>query len=351
MISKSWSNHRSVVTEAQKKDLYKVSILVACRNEALNITRVLQELDRQNYPDLEIVIIDDHSEDETLELAKKFKSVHSRVLVLKSPFKGKKHAISHGLGQSSGDIILCTDADCIWPNDWVNRMVDNFSNPSIQLVAGPVLPHSESGVFQDFQLIEWASILSMTQFSFARENALMCSAANLAYRKSAFRDVKGFEGNFEYSSGDDEFLLKKIKNHFGFDSLCYLPFQEVLVETAPEKNLKTLLNQRVRWAGKWRVHTSVSHVFYSIGAFFVQIIWLSSFILLFQGAKGILGFVLVWTVKVVSEQYTLGQVLTSFGKKRGLNSYIMTSFFHPFFVLMTVLGVVRGKFTWKGRTK
>lgn len=351
MISKSWSNPRLHVSEAQKKVPYKVSILVACRNESHNITQVLQELDSQNYPDLEIVIIDDHSEDETLGLAKKFNSVHSRVLVLASPFKGKKQAISHGLDQSSGDIILCTDADCTWPNDWVKRMVAHFSNPTIQLVAGPVLPHSGNEVFQDFQLIEWASILSMTQFSFARENALMCSAANMAYRKSAFGDVKGFEGNFEYTSGDDEFLLKKIKNHFGSDSLRYLPFQEVLVETSPEESLKALLNQRIRWAGKWRVHASISHIFYSTGAFLVQIIWLSSIILLFQGAKGILGFVLVWTIKIVSEQNTLGKVLVSFGKKRGLNSFIWTSLFHPFFVLMTVIGVVRGKFTWKGRTK
>ena len=350
MISKSWSNQRLDFKNSQKKSFFKVSILVACRNEALNISRVLEELDRQQYPDLEIVIIDDHSEDKTLELARKFKSIGSRVLILKSPFVGKKHAISWGIDQCSGDIILCTDADCTWPKNWVSGMVEKFSNPSIQFVAGPVLPDSGHGLFQDFQLIEWASILALTQFSFARNNALMCSAANLAYRKSAFQEVKGFEGNYEYASGDDEFLLKKFKNHFGSDSLRYLSIQDVLVVTAAQESLKKLLNQRIRWAGKWRVHSSISHTLSSIGAFFVQIFWLGSFLLLFAGAKGILGFALVWSIKVLAEQHTLGKVLTSLGKKRPMDRYVWTSFFHPFFVLMTVAGVLRGKFTWKGRT-
>jgi len=64
----------------------------------------------------------------------------------------------------------------------------------------------------------------------------MSSAANLAYRKAAFLTVKGYQGNFEYSSGDGDFLLKKIVNEFGAESCRYMHHHTALVYTKAEES-------------------------------------------------------------------------------------------------------------------
>lgn len=346
-MSKSWSHRKILTPKIHFKP--KVSLLIACRNEEQNILRLLNAFDLKEYHDVEVVIIDDQSEDQTFSLARGYLPKYFKLLLLQSPKPGKKQAISYGVSNCSGEVILCTDADCFWPKNWVWRMVSKFEDPKIQFVAGSVLPRNRSGIFQDFQSIEWASILLVTQFSFARREPLMCSAANMAYRKAAFQELKGYEGNEGNVSGDDEFLLKKMSKTYQGEALHYLPFSEVLVETDLQFDLHSLLNQRIRWASKWRVHRSFRHAMVSFAAFGVQLLWIASVALLFLGAKGILAFSLVWTIKIFSEKLALGKVLETFGRKKSVKSFIWTSIYHPFFVLNTVIGVFKGKFSWKGR--
>lgn len=177
----------------------------------------------------------------------------------------------------------------------------------------------------------------------------MCSGANLSYRKSAFLEAMGYEGNRDFSSGDDEFLLKKIVKTFGAESCIYLPFAENLVQTKPEPSWKALINQRVRWAGKWKAHRSFSHAVSAVFSFLVQFVWLGSIGLLTLGSLGILIFGLVWTSKILGEKRSLGKVLRSLGIKYRKTDSVLTSFIHPIYVLAVGFGAVVGNFTWKGR--
>jgi cellulose synthase/poly-beta-1,6-N-acetylglucosamine synthase-like glycosyltransferase len=178
---------------------------------------------------------------------------------------------------------------------------------------------------------------------------LICSGANLAYRKSAFLEVRGFEGNRDFPSGDDEFLLKKIVKTYGARSCVYLPFAENLVQTTPETSWKALLNQRVRWAGKWKAHRSFWHAVSAVFSFIVQFVWLSSFGLLGFGSLGILVFSLAWSFKILAERRSLGKILTSLGIHYRKTDSVLTSFLHPIYVLTVGIGAIVGNFTWKGR--
>ncbi|MEB2775584.1 glycosyltransferase [Algoriphagus sp. D3-2-R+10] len=326
-----------------------VTLIIPFRNEAKNIPSLSLNLKKLSYPSLEILLIDDHSEDDSFRLLEKCFSENQNVQVLRSQKEGKKSALELGVKLANGEIILCSDADCDFQDFWIERMVLSFQNPKVQLVAGAVQVEGKGEFLDVFQAIDWASILLLTNYSFANKAPLMCSGANLAYRKEAFEQVNGYDGNREFPSGDDEFLMKKIHKLYGKGACYYLATLDSLVKTKPEPTWNALINQRVRWASKWNAHSSISHALSSAAAFFTQLVWIGSAYLIFLGGKGVLAFALVWAIKIYAEQLSLGKVLKTLGSKPSNLSILQTSFVHPFYVLRVGIGALSGKFTWKGR--
>ncbi|MDN3203040.1 glycosyltransferase [Algoriphagus sediminis] len=325
-----------------------VSLIIPCRNEEKNVQGLLEHLFRLDYEDLEIILVDDQSEDRTYDLISAAINGKAGFQLISNSGFGKKEALMSGVKIAKGEIILTSDADCQVHPEWVKEMVIGFSDTAIQLVAGPVLPEYQGHAFS-FELIEWASILLTTQVSFEQGNPLMCSAANLAYRKSAFQKVEGFKGNLEEPSGDDEFLLKKVVEHFGNHSVKYQVSDYNLVLTKPYSSLKSLISQRVRWAGKWSQNKDFVHRLTAISSALLQIIWLASFIFLFSGALTFTQFLLIWAIKILGEFLALRKVLQTFDLKPAFWHYVFTGLIHPVFVLGVVGRTFSGKIEWKGR--
>lgn len=327
-----------------------LTLLIAFRNELDNLPKLVEELLKIDFLGLKIILVDDQSEDGSFVFLKEKLQSDQRISIVKSPGIGKKRAIQFGVKVAETELILCSDADCTFPADWVFKMAQPFSDPKIQLVAGPVISQGDATFFQRFQQIEWSSILLLTQYFFYQKQPIMCSGANLTYRKSAFEAVNSYDQNWQHLSGDDEFLLKKIARHFGAGSCEYLPFRESLVFTKAQNSFPLLLNQRVRWAGKWKVHRDPLHVLPAVFSFFVQLVWLGSVFLLGFGLWGKLAFILVWIGKSGAEKIALGKVLKSLRLDFSLFDFLKTGIIHPFYVIFIGLGSVWGKFIWKGRS-
>ncbi|MDO9551897.1 glycosyltransferase [Rhodonellum sp.] len=353
LMSVLWMNWQTPQRISPISSTPKVTVLVPFRNEQQNISASFHNLKALQYPDFEIIWIDDFSEDRSLFMLEELIATQSSPLlsirIIQSEVIGKKAALTGGLELSNGEIIMTTDADCLVPKDWISQMTAPFANPEIKLVAGPVMTDRGLSFFQKFQQIEWASILAVTQMTFHLKKPLMCSGANLAYRKSAFLAVRGYEGNLEHLSGDDEFLLKKIISNFGKNAAVYLHSKDNLVYTQEARSWTELFQQRIRWASKWNVSPSKGHIFAAIAPFLFQLFFLASVGLLFMGLKGLAVFLFLWLVKLVSERVVLGLVLSSYQIQQKAIDSILTSLVHPFYVLTTGLGVLRGKFVWKGR--
>ncbi|MEN2283537.1 glycosyltransferase [Algoriphagus sp. SE2] len=346
-MSKYWLlSHKATLPIATE---ITATLVISLRNESKNISNLELAIKGITYPFFETILIDDHSEDETfMKLQKSFEGFES-IKILRNPGIGKKAAIDYAIASSKGQIILTSDADCIWGSAWVNQMLKDFEDPEIKLVAGPVLSKQIPGFLGGFQLIEWASLLLVTNFGFAIQKPITCSAANFAYRKSAFEEVGGFQGNEKNPSGDDEFLLKKIIERFGVTAVLYQPFKENLVVTEPESSWKSLISQKIRWAGKWNSHASLIHNTFSIIPFIFQMIWLSSFSLLFVGKFGVLAFSLIWSFKIFAESLAFRRILRSLENPFRLSDALLTSIIHPFYVVGIGMGILRGKYVWKGR--
>lgn len=327
-----------------------VTLLIPFRNELANARNLITSLSELPFQGLRILLIDDHSEDGSFGLFQSLIKNSPHIQLLQSPGIGKKEALNFGISQADSELILTSDADCKFAPNWVNLMKAPFSDPKTQLVAGPVVSaDSPRTLFTSFQQIEWCSILLITQIGFALHKPIMCSGANLAFRKSAFEEVKGYEGNSHFLSGDDEFLLKKIKKKFGSSSCTYLPFPEVLVITNAMDSWGSLIKQRIRWAGKWKLHRDWIHTFSAIFSLFSQLIWLGLGLVMWYSNWFLLVFPGVLFFKIFSEKMALGKVAKKMKLAVSWKAFIFTSLIHPFYVLIVGLGSLRGNVLWKGR--
>lgn len=329
----------------------KISILIPYRNESEQLPGLLLNLHKILEPLQEVIFINDQSEDGSREMITSFIRDHHQHhwVLLENHGTGKKAALTTGVHYSQSDIILTTDADCILPSKWVFYMGQAFSMDKIQLAAGPVMTVSQSGFFAGFQQIEWASILLMTRYLFSLSSPLMCSGANLAYRKSAFEGVGGYRGNEQYPSGDDEFLLKKIVRNYGPDAVTYLHSKQASVQTYPLQRFSTFLHQRIRWAAKWRLHRSTGHAFAALSAFMMAMIEASTLLLLFGPLKNQLMFLVFWVIKIATERIVLAKVLADYRIRHNLFVFARTSLMHPIYVIIVAFGTLIGKYSWKER--
>src|SRR5690554_6594278 len=327
------------------------AILIPFRNEAENLPGLLIHLENILSSSQAVVFIDDGSMDGSAILISSFiqERKQDHWVLLENVGRGKKAALTTGINYTRAEIILTTDADCNLPDQWVYHMTQVFYNDEIQLVAGPVITAGGAGFFSCFQRIEWASLLLMTKYLFSKDRPLMCSGASLAYRKSAFLTVEGYVGNDMYPSGDDEFLLKKMVQKYGVNSMAYLQGPEVLVKTLPLSTWTAFFWQRIRWAGKWRLHGSVGPAFSGVLAFVLALIEISTVLLLFGPVESWFIFLVFWAVKVGIEKNVLGKVLADYQMSHSLSCFIRTSFIHPVYVILVGLRAVDGKYSWKGR--
>ena len=131
-----------------------VSLVIAMRNEEKNIIKLLEHLYLQDYPKelIEVILVDDHSEDQTKNLVGRFRKENNirNIILEKSPGPGKKTAISQGVKLASGELIITTDADCEMASSWVTKIVDYYTSFHPKLIVGPVVYHNERGLFQLF---------------------------------------------------------------------------------------------------------------------------------------------------------------------------------------------------------
>ena len=168
----------------------KVSIIIAARNEAIQLPDLIVDLCNQSYPSdlIEIIIVDDNSEDGSTSLLSKFKNVYC----LKAKGVGKKNAISQAIGVAKNDFILTTDADCRIPKDWVLKMLSPFADNEVQLSVGGVVYQKGNNSFENWQALEFMSLIGSGAGAIGAGFPFMCNGANLAFRKeffSAFNQV------------------------------------------------------------------------------------------------------------------------------------------------------------------
>lgn len=246
-FTKSRKNFSIADTEATQH----VTVIIPARNESANIKACLSALMAQTYPRslMEIIVVDDLSDDDTAEIVKNFPVK----LIRNNPKPGtiafKKQAIATGISQASGALILTTDADCIVANTWVSTMVNTLQSQRAYMVTGPVKMMPGNQCLSMFQSLDFAILQGITAASVGSGIHDMSSGANLAYIKSFYHEVGGFNGIDDIASGDDMLLMQKFSAQYP-GSIGYAFSTDAMVNTKTEPTWKLFLQQRIRWASK-----------------------------------------------------------------------------------------------------
>ena len=232
----------------------KISILIPFRNEKQTILKCLRGIVEQKFPKdlVEIILVDDHSEDNTKSIVHAFlkeKQIFYKLIDLKEEKRiGKKAAIELAVFQSSGSIIITRDADTYTESNlWLKSIAYHFQNANCDLLLAPVIL-SGTSFLQSFQQFENIAITTMG-YAFAKiKLPFVCSGANLAYKKDFFLKADPYKCNVHIPSGDDMFLLQTFLDK-GF-SISTTKDSLSIVYTSAENSFRFFLNQRLRWASK-----------------------------------------------------------------------------------------------------
>jgi cellulose synthase/poly-beta-1,6-N-acetylglucosamine synthase-like glycosyltransferase len=336
----------------------RVSILIPARNEANQLPACLQSLYQQSYPAhlMEIIVIDDFSEDETAQIAKDQTDSRVHLLQLKDLFEAgaqnsyKKLGITAGVNQARGELILTIDADCTAPPDWVALIVSYYQEQNVRLIAGPVNFRQNGSWLGQFQALDLIGMMGITGAGFFRKTMLLGNGANLAYEKHLFQELNGFEGSDRFASGDDVFFIQKAAQVFP-DQIAFLKNREATVWTDAMPDWKSLWKQRIRWATKSRGYQQTDMTLMLAGVYLLCLFLLPGIVLLpFLGWPAWLVWVGAWSAKAWIDYRYLRHMALFFQQEKLMRPYFPAQFIHILYIVVIgTLGNLVRKYEWKGR--
>jgi len=223
-----------------------VSIIICARNEAENLKKNLPHIINQNYRSFEIIVVNDASTDDTEKIILDFKNkcqILALVNVGKKILPGKKAALKKGIEAAQFDILLLTDADCRPAStNWLNRMQSSF-RPGKEIVLGFGPYDKEKSLLNT--IIRFESLntaIHYLSFSFVGLS-YMGVGRNLAYRKSLYQRIGGFDRHAHIASGDDDLFINEATDG---DNTTVSLHPEAWVYSTPKRSWRGYYNQKSR---------------------------------------------------------------------------------------------------------
>lgn len=327
-----------------------VSVIICAKDESNNLRKFLPFILQQDYPDFEVIVINDGSTDETETLLRDLSKDNPRLKTTFVPVGAnnrstKKLGLTLGIKAAKNELLLFTDADCM-PEDkfWIARMARNFT-PETEFVLGYGAYFNKKGFLN--RLITYDTLFIALQYMgmAAARKPYMGIGRNMAYRKETFFAQKGFASTLHLSSGDDDLLVNKASNA-----------GNTRVEIAPDSITWSEPNKTYRdWFYQKERHLSVSSYYKSS----------SKFRLLFEPlSRGLfyLAFILVLVFGNIITQIAAGvlflfrfivqlSIINSSAKHFGERKFIFTlPILDIFLPLVSLYILTFGRMFSKGKT-
>lgn len=294
-----------------------VSIVICARNESANLNENLRYILEQTYKTFEVIVVDDASTDNSLEVLYKLLEHHPKLKIVSiesSPeYQGdKKIAITKGIAAASYEHLLFTDADCKpVSSKWISTMTAHFNETKKIILAYGAYQKIKKSFLN--KLIRYETLLSATQFfSYAKMGLpYMGVGRNLGYTKSVFLENKGLSTHMQVRSGDDDLLINAVATKRN-TTCCYT--KESFTLSSPKKTLGTWFTQKRR-------HITTSHYYkpihqFILGSFYLSqlLFWVLAIILLFSSFKGQVVVILI-LIRFILQYYILGNSASKLNEK------------------------------------
>lgn len=223
------------------------SVVICAKNERENLERFLPIILNQEYPEFEVIVVDDNSSDGTGSLlnalSQKYKHLRQFKFTDEKKSFGKKQVLEFGINQTKSDYLVLTDADCS-PNSnlWLKGMMNGFEGGK-ELVLGVSLYDKEDAKINSIIQLDTAFIATNYLSFGLRGFPYMSVGRNVAYKKLLFERTGGFKSHYDIPSGDDDLFINEIGRDIEVGIVTSPKHQTTSV---PKQNFKSFFFQKVR---------------------------------------------------------------------------------------------------------
>ncbi len=257
------------IEDMETRVLPPVSVIVAVHNEAASLPHLLEALEQQTHPHYEVLLVNDHSDDDTETLARTWQTRWPHLRLLHAPAHGKKAALTAGIQHAQHDLLAFTDADCLPPPRWLERLAAFHARlpESVAVGYGPLLP--QSGWLNRLIRFETTMTAFLTAGAIGLQRPFMAVGRNLSYPRSVFKRAGGFASHAHLLSGDDDLFVQEV-HRTRAGRVRYLSDPETFVYSPAPTSIHTWIHQKRRhtsagrhYARDIQLHLALFHLSYA----------------------------------------------------------------------------------------
>ena len=303
--------------EKKPQALPPISIIIAARNESDNLYENLPYILTQDYPEFEVIIVNNQSVDDSTWLLKALCLQHKNLRVVeiaknKHLLPGKKLPITLGVKGAKYENMLFTDADCRpASNHWLRIMAGSFSEKK-EIVLGYAPYYKTKGIINKIIRFDTAFI-GVSYLSLALVKLpYMGVGRNLAYSKKVFDTVRGFKSHYSLPSGDDDLFIQEAAVNENYtiqlspDSFCF---------SMPATTWKSWIRQKTRHYTTSSRYNFIKKALLGIYPISLLMTWISFVILLSNANWWIIGLI-IFSILLIIKWLIQGKCLRKLNEKR-----------------------------------
>lgn len=326
-----------------------ITVVLIARNEEEYIIPCIKSISSQHYPEhlLEIIVVNDRSTDQTPLLIESLAKSRLWLLNLSDfpeyihPPAFKKSAIELAVHHASYEVVVVTDADCIHDPEWLRHISYAFEKTGAMMLTGPVLLNESKTFIEKLQEMENLAFMMVTAGGITSGLHYIANGGNMAFSKKAFTDIGGYRDNYLYASGDDMFLIEKMKERFP-GQIIFLKSKDAIAYTYGKENWTSLIRQRVRWAGKNNALKSpvINRIWGFIG--FYHMMLLITFLMPWFGYATFLPFGILLISKCIADFILIREASIYFKKESILKSFFPLQAGYMVYILLLGWNLLKG---------
>ncbi len=331
------------------------SVVVAARDEAAHIACCLRALLAQDYPPerCEIIVVDDGSTDGTGRIVREFSGETTSVRVLRTKgSSSKKAALSLGIAEARGEVILTTDADCQVAPGWISGMLSHFADGVGMVIGFSQIgsPSEIKGWRQGYEAVDFTCLMACIWGSAGWGHPMAASGQNLAFLREAFFDVGGYEKVMHRASGDDVLLMQTMRRS-GRWSIVFANQPATFVRHPVAGSWGGLFGQRSRWASNAPILARLDPLFFGYMLLTYVLSWatLMAPLLCLTGALDPLWTLGAMWAKVWAEWGIFNGGIVLAGRRELRRYFPLWALLQPLHVVLVGSLGCLGIFRWKGR--
>jgi cellulose synthase/poly-beta-1,6-N-acetylglucosamine synthase-like glycosyltransferase len=310
-----------------------VSVVIAAYNEQKVITRTIEAVLANGYPDLEIVVVDDGSKDDTAgEVMRKF---GDRVRLLMQENAGKAAALNTGIEHARGEIIIALDADTIFARDTIRDLVRHFGDPIVGAVAGNVKVGNRINPLTYWQAIEYVTSQNLDRRAYSVINSVtVVPGAVGAWRRAAVLQAGGYTTDTMAEDMDLTWRIRRIGWRVETDTVA-------VGHTEAPDSFKALFRQRFRWAFGtlqclWKHRRAVGRYGW-FGRVMLPSLWL--FQIIYQAISPLVDLQIIVSVTEVMRSWAQTHYLKEWRTfPQALDELYLVGFMYAFFFVIELIG-------------